>query len=119
MLKSTGEGDGSMLDRTIVVYGSGMNSGAGGEHSPKNLPLLVAGGRKLGVKLGHHIAHNVDKHPPQSNVLLSLIQKTGVETTSSPTPPARSWDWCDCQGAGSGVRMADERPTINWNRSSL
>jgi len=81
MLKSTAEGDGTMLDRTITIFGSGMNSGAGGEHSPKNLPLLVAGGAKLGIKLGRHVAFNADKHPPLSNVLLSLVQKTGVPAT--------------------------------------
>lgn len=81
LLKSTAEGDGSMLDRTITLFGSGMNSGAGGEHSPKNLPLVVAGGAKLGVKLGRHIAYHPDKHPPLANVLLSLVQKTGVPTT--------------------------------------
>jgi hypothetical protein len=80
MLKSTAEADGTMLDRTMVLFGSGMNSGAGGEHSPKNLPLLVAGGRKLGVKLGQHLAHPAEKSPPLSNVLLSLVQKMGVET---------------------------------------
>lgn len=79
-LKSTEEGDGQMLDRTVVLFGSGMNSGKGGEHSPKNLPLLVAGGRRLGIKLGQHLAFDPDNHPPLSNVLLSLIQKTGVET---------------------------------------
>ena len=79
-LKSTAEADGNMLDRTIVVYGSGMNSGTGGEHSPKNLPLIVAGGRKLGLKHGQHLAFDKDKHPPLSNVLLTLIQKMGVES---------------------------------------
>lgn len=79
MLKATAEADGTMLDRTMVLFGSGMNSGAGGEHSPKNLPLLVAGGRKLGVKLGHHVAHPVEKAPPLANVLLSVVQKMGVE----------------------------------------
>jgi len=79
-LKSTKEGDGAMLDRTMVVFGSGMNSGTGGEHSPKNLPLIVAGGHKLGVKLGRHLAHDKDKSPPLSNVLLGVVQKMGVET---------------------------------------
>jgi len=79
MLKKTAEADGSMLDRTVVLYGSGMNSGKGGDHSPKNLPLLVAGGSKLGVKLGRHIAFEEDKHPPLSNVLLSLAQRVGCE----------------------------------------
>lgn len=77
-LKSTTEGDGVMLDRTITLFGSGMNSGLGGEHSPKNLPLLVAGGAKLGVKLGRHVAFEPDKHPPLSNALVSLVRKTGV-----------------------------------------
>ncbi|MGL6075112.1 MAG: DUF1552 domain-containing protein [Fimbriiglobus sp.] len=81
MLKSTTEVDGNMLDRTMITFGSGMNSGLGGEHSPKNLPLLVAGGHKLGVKLGQHLAHDVNKHPPMSNVLVSLVQKMGVETS--------------------------------------
>ena len=80
LLKATTDGDGTALDRTMVMYGSGMNSGAGGEHSPKNLPLLVAGGRKLGLKHGHHLAHNPAKAPPLSNVLLTLVQKAGVET---------------------------------------
>jgi hypothetical protein len=79
MLKSTTEGDGTVLDRTVVVYGSGMNSGTGGDHSPRNLPLLVAGGHKLGLKLGRHLKHDPNKHPPLSNVLLSVVQKVGVE----------------------------------------
>lgn len=80
MLKSTAEGDGTMLDRTVVMYGSGMNSGAGGDHSPKNLPFLVTGGAKLGLKLGRHLAHDPAKHPPLSNAMLSVVQKLGVET---------------------------------------
>ncbi len=81
LLKSTTEGDGTVLDRTMVLYGSGMNSGETGDHSPKNLPLLIAGGRRLGLKLGRHLRHNPEKHPPLANVLLTLLQKMGVETT--------------------------------------
>jgi hypothetical protein len=80
MMKATAEGDGTVLDRTMVVYGSGMNSGAGGDHSPKNLPLLVAGGHKLGLKLGRHLKYDADKHPPMSNVLLAVAQKMGAES---------------------------------------
>ena len=79
-LSETTEGDSSMLDNTLVMYGSGMNSGKGGEHSPKNLPLLIAGGNSLGVKHAGHLAHDKDNHPPMSNLLLSIIQKTGVES---------------------------------------
>jgi hypothetical protein len=79
MLKKTAEAEGSMLDRTVVLFGSGMNSGKGGEHSPKNLPLLVAGGRRLGLKLGQHLAFDPDKHPPMSNLLLTLAQRVGAQ----------------------------------------
>lgn len=79
-LKSTTEGDGNMLDRTMLMFGSGMNSGKGGEHSPKNLPLVIAGGHKLGLKHGQHLAFADDKHPPLSNVLMTMIQKMGVES---------------------------------------
>ncbi len=79
-LRSTEEGGRTMLDHTMVVFGSGMNSGLTGDHSPKNLPLLVAGGAAWGLKHGQHIAHDEAKHPPLSNVLLTMIQKMGVET---------------------------------------
>ena len=81
LLGATREGEGRMLDRTLMVYGSGMNSGTGtGDHSPKNLPLLVAGGKALGLKHGQHLAFDPEKHPPLANVLLTLLQKAGLET---------------------------------------
>ncbi|MGY8673293.1 MAG: DUF1552 domain-containing protein [Verrucomicrobiia bacterium] len=79
-LKSTSEADGNMLDRTMVLFGSGMNSGSGGGHSPKNLPLLIAGGHKLGLKHGQHLAHDEKDHPPLANVHLTMAQAMGVET---------------------------------------
>ena len=87
MLKATPEGDGTVLDHTIVVYGSGMNSGTGGEHSPKNLPLIIAGGRRLGLQLGRHLAHQPVGGPPLSNLLLTVAQKLGLanETFSDST----------------------------------
>ena len=81
LLSATSEGESRMLDRTMIVYGSGMNSGTGtGDHSPKNLPLLLAGGKALGLKHGQHLAFDQDKHPPLANVLLTLLQKSGIET---------------------------------------
>ncbi len=82
MLNETREREGTMLDQTMIVFGSGMNSGAGGDHSPKNLPLLVAGGMKLGLNHDRHLPFDVDKHPPLSNVLLSIVQKMGIENES-------------------------------------
>jgi len=78
-LKETAEADERMLDRTMVLFGSGMNSGERGDHSPKNLPLLVAGGKALGLKHGQHLAFDPEKHPPLANVLLTLAHKMGVK----------------------------------------
>lgn len=80
-LKSTQDGDANMLDHTMIMFGSGMNSGEGGGHSPKNLPLISAGGRGLGLKHGQHLAFDKDSHPPLANLLLTMIQKMGVETS--------------------------------------
>ena len=81
LLKSTGEADGSMLDRTMVLYGSGMSNGKGGGHSGKDLPMLLAGGSGLGLKHGQHLKHEVGK-VPLSNVLLTMLQKMGVNAGS-------------------------------------
>ncbi len=81
-LKTTEEAGSPMLDHTMIIYGSGMNSGPRGEHSPKNLPLIVAGGNAYGLKHGQHIAKDPDKHPPLSNVLLTVAQKMGAETAN-------------------------------------
>jgi hypothetical protein len=79
-LKSTSDGDGNMLDHTMVLFGSGMNSGEGGEHSPKNLPTIVAGGHKLGLQHAGHLAFDQNSHPPLNNLLLTFAQKMGLET---------------------------------------
>jgi hypothetical protein len=76
-LKQTREGDHTLLDRTMVLYGSGMNSGEGGGHSPKNIPLLLAGGGGLGIRLGQHLAFEVDS-TPLSNVFVSMLQAAGL-----------------------------------------
>jgi hypothetical protein len=79
LLRSTEEDGRNMLDHTMIVYGSGMNNGDRGGHSQKNLPLLVAGGTAWGFKHGQHLAHDPAKHPPLSNLLLTTIQRMGVE----------------------------------------
>lgn len=79
LLRSTEEDGRNMLDHTMIVYGSGMNNGDRGGHSQKNLPMLVAGGAAWGLKHGQHIAHDPEKNPPLSSLLLTTIQKMGVE----------------------------------------
>lgn len=68
--------DGSMLDHTVVLFGSGM--GYGGTHSNRNLPVLVAGG---GFRhLGHHdTADEAGNHMPLCNLYLTLLQRFGIE----------------------------------------
>lgn len=81
-LKATEDGESHMLDHTIVVFGSGMNSGETGDHSPKNLPLIVAGGRGLGLRHGHHLGFDADSHPPLNNVWLTTAQAMEVQVDS-------------------------------------
>lgn len=68
--------DGSMLDHTIVLFGSGM--GYGGTHSNRNLPILVAGG---GFKhLGHvDTANESGNNMPLCNLFVTLLQRFGIE----------------------------------------
>jgi hypothetical protein len=57
-----------------------MNNGERGGHSQKDLPLLIAGGKAWGYKHGQHLAHDPEKTPPLPNLLLTTIQRMGVET---------------------------------------
>jgi hypothetical protein len=73
--------DGTLLDHTMVLYGSGMNNGKTGIHSPKNLPLLFAGGSKLGIRQGQHLKFEEDS-TPLCNVHLTMLQKMDVDRPS-------------------------------------
>lgn len=73
-LQATPDGDGSLLDHAIILYGSGMGNGNLHEHT--NLPALVAGGGAGRLRTGRHLAYPEDT--PKSNLLLSLMDKAGV-----------------------------------------
>ena len=82
-LNETAQGDGSMLDHTMVLYGSGMNNGLGiedgkGSHSTRKLPTLLAGGGKLGIKQGQHLVYEKDR-TPLCNLHVTLMQGMGLE----------------------------------------
>lgn len=70
------DSDGSMLDHTVVLFGSGM--GYGGTHSNRNLPVLLAGG---GFRhLGHFdAADQSGNQMPLCNLFLTLLQRFGIE----------------------------------------
>jgi len=74
-LKTTPDGDGTLLDNTVYVYGSGMGNSS--LHDHLNLPILVAGGASVGMKGGRHIRY--EKPKPLANLHLTLLDKLGVE----------------------------------------
>ena len=69
-------GHGSLLDNTIVLFGSGM--GYGGTHSNRNLPIMVAGG---GFKHRGHVdaQDSSGKNMPLCNLYVTLMQRFGIE----------------------------------------
>jgi Protein of unknown function (DUF1552) len=74
-LHSTPDGDGSLLDHSLIVYGSGMSNGNG--HTPSPLPLVMLGGLNGQMKGGRHLV--LPDLTPSANAMLSLGQKLGVE----------------------------------------
>ena len=99
-LRAVKDGDEPLLDRTMVLFGSGMSYGH--SHANSNLPILLAGGRGLGLKHGRHIDYNKphmkedytlsydewrglcgkpkDDKARLSNVMLTMLQKMEVNT---------------------------------------
>ena len=77
-LRSTADGDGTLLDHSVVLYGSSMSNGNQHDHEP--LPVIVAGGASGQLKGDRHLV--VPPHTPMSNLMLSLLDKLGVDQTS-------------------------------------
>lgn len=74
-LKATPEGEETLLDRTMVLYGS--NFGDANAHTCFNLPTILAGG---GFKHGQHLAFNTEQNYPLPNLFVSMLQRMGLET---------------------------------------
>jgi len=77
-LKATPEGNGTLLDHSLYLYGSGIGNPNVHDHS--NLPILVAGGAACGMKGGRHI--KFAKPTPLANLHLTLLDKVGVHLDS-------------------------------------
>lgn len=73
-LTETSEAGQSLLDRTMVLYGTCM--GSANSHSNVNLPVLLAGG---GFRHGHHLAFDTENNYPLSNLYVSMMQRLGLE----------------------------------------
>jgi hypothetical protein len=74
-LKAAKEDGETLLDRSMVLYGS--NFGDANKHTTDNLPVLLAGG---GFKHGQHLAFDKQRNHPLPNLFLSMLHKMGVDT---------------------------------------
>jgi hypothetical protein len=77
-LKATPDGDGNLLDHSLILYGSGMSNSNVHNHAP--LPVFVAGGAAGRMKGGRHLKY--PEYTPMSNLLLSILEKAGVPQES-------------------------------------
>ena len=87
-MQATPVGDGTLLDYTCIMFGSHMNNGTGwaqgfpfkstfDSHSVRNLPILLVGGRKLGVKQGQHLLFP-DEKTTMSQLFVEMLKIGGI-----------------------------------------
>ncbi len=75
-LKSTPDGDGTLLDHSMILYGSSINDG--NRHTHVDLPLVLIGGGSGTLNGGRHIRYA--DQTPMTNLLLTMLDKAGVHT---------------------------------------
>jgi hypothetical protein len=73
-LQATPDGDGTLLDHTLLVYGSSIRDG--NVHDHHDLPLVLIGGKSVGVQGGRHLIYKPET--PMNNLLLTMLDKAGV-----------------------------------------
>ena len=74
-LKAVQEGDGTLLDHSMILYGSGISDG--NRHDHANLPLIIAGKGNGKLKPGRHIRYATGT--PMADLFVSLLDRMGVE----------------------------------------
>jgi len=74
-MRSTPDGDGSLLDHSLLLYGSNMSNSNAHDHFP--LPNVVIGGASGRMRGGRHLRY--PDRTPMTNLLLSMLDKTGVD----------------------------------------
>ena len=77
-LRNTPDGDGSLLDHAVLLYGSNMSNSNAHDHFP--LPNLVIGGAAGRMKGGRHLKYT--DHTPMTNLLVTILDKVGVKQES-------------------------------------
>ncbi len=75
-LDSVEDGEGTLLDHSMITFGSGI--GDGNRHNHDNLPIILAGGGAGTIKTGRHIAY--PKETPMNNLYLSMLDRMGIPT---------------------------------------
>lgn len=75
-MKATEDGDGTLLDHSVIVYGSGISDG--NHHKHDNLPVLIAGRASGQIKTGRHIRYA--KETPMTNLYLNVLEYAGCPT---------------------------------------
>jgi hypothetical protein len=73
-LASMSDGDGSLLDHTVILFGSGMSNS--NLHNAHNVPTLVVGSPQTGIAGGRHL--RMPQGTPLANLQLTLLAKLGV-----------------------------------------
>ena len=74
-LKTSREQGDSLLDRTMVLYGS--NFGDANKHTTTNLPVILAGG---GFRHGQHLAFDSTRNYPLPNLFVSMLKRMGIDS---------------------------------------
>jgi len=77
-LKAMPEGEGTLLDHSMILYGSGISDG--NSHSHDNLPILLAGKANGTIKTGRHV--RFPSETPLTNLYVSMLNRMGVEAPS-------------------------------------
>ncbi len=77
-LAKTPDGDGNLLDHSMLLYGSSMSNGNQHDHDP--LPVVLVGGASGQLQGNRHIV--MPAHTPMSNLLLTMLDKLGVRRDS-------------------------------------
>jgi hypothetical protein len=77
-MRHTPDGDGSLLDHSILMHGAGM--GDGDQHTPFNLPTTLVGGGRGQLAGNRHLVYPL--HTPFMNLGLALLEKVGVQVES-------------------------------------
>ncbi len=77
-LKATPDGDGTLLDRSMVLYGCGIADS--NRHTHEKLPILVMGGANRAIETGRHVA--LEKDTPVANLFLAMMTHAGVRRDS-------------------------------------